>query len=204
MIFNLTPHRSRLISSRGFTLPEILLSTGIFVFLMAGLLSSHIFGIKLFEISKAKLVASEDARKAVSMMVTEIRNAKILRIGSGTLTSFSEVGVNSNQVGSAIQIYPTTNTNTYVRYFWSTVDKKLKRTTNGTSAFEVIANSVSNQMVFSAEDYAGNILTNNENNRVISLLLQFYQLENPLIPIGPGNYYDYYQLRTKITRRTLE
>lgn len=204
MILDSSSHRWGVASRRGFTLPEILISTGIFVFLIAGLLSSHIFGIKLFEISKAKLVASEDARKAVSSMVTEIRNAKILRIGNGTLTSFTEVGVDSSQVGSAIQIYPTTNTNTYVRYFWSNVDKKLKRTTNGTSAFEVIANSVSNQMVFSAEDYAGNILTNNENNRVISLLLQFYQLENPLIPIGPGNYYDYYQLRTKITRRTLE
>ena len=191
-------------SRRAFTLPEILLSTGIFVFLMAGLLSSHIFGIKMFEISKAKLTASDDARKAVSMMVAEIRNAKILRIGSGDLTSFTEVGVNSNQVGSAIQIYPTTSTNAFTRYYWSSVDKKLKRTTNGTTSFEVIANSVSNQMVFTAEDYAGNPLTNNENNRVISLLMQFYQLENPLVPIGPGNYYDYYQLRTKITRRTLE
>ena len=180
------------------------MSTGIFVFLMAGLLSSHIFGIKMFEISKAKLTASDDARKAVSMMVAEIRNAKILRIGSGDLTSFTEVGVNSNQVGSAIQIYPTTSTNAFTRYYWSSVDKKLKRTTNGTTSFEVIANSVSNQMVFTAEDYAGNPLTNNENNRVISLLMQFYQLENPLVPIGPGNYYDYYQLRTKITRRTLE
>jgi hypothetical protein len=66
-----------------------------------------------------------------------------------------------------------------------------------------VAHAISNQIVFTAEDYAGRILTNNENNRVIGLSLQFYQLQYPAIPIGPGNHFDYYQLRTKITRRAL-
>ena len=48
------------------------------------------------------------------------------------------------------------------------------------------------------------VLTNNENNRVIGLTLQFYQIQYPVIRIGPGELYDFYQLRTKITRRTLE
>jgi hypothetical protein len=114
------------------------------------------------------------------------------------------VGVDSLQKGSAIQVYPTSNTNSYVRYFWDAADKKLKRTTNGATYVSVVANSISNQLVFTSEDYTGMILTNNENNRVIGLTLQFYQLQYPAVAIGPGSYYDFYQLSTKITRRTLE
>jgi len=32
--------------------------------------------------------------------------------------------------------------------------------------------------------------------------LQFFQIQYPIIRIGPGNYYDFYQLSTKITKRT--
>jgi hypothetical protein len=59
-------------------------------------------------------------------------------------------------------------------------------------------------MVFTSEDFAGNVLNNNLNNRVIGVTLQFYQLEAPPVLIGPGSLYDFYQLRTKITRRALE
>jgi len=116
-------------------------------------------------------------------MMGEIREAKILRIGSGNLTGFNEVGVNTQQIGSAIQIYPTLNTNTFVRYYWDSADKRLKRTVNGSSFTAIVANSITNQLVFTAEDSGGNILTNNENNRVIGLTLQFYQLEYPVVSI---------------------
>jgi hypothetical protein len=177
---------------------------GVTMLVMAGVLSSHMFGLRLFELTKAKLGASDEARAAVSKMIDEVRGAKILRIGQGNLGSFTEVPVNTVQSGSAIQIHPTTNLNDFVRYFWDAADNKLKRTTNGATSVSVVAHAISNQLVFTAEDYRGVILTNNENNRVIGLTLQFYQLQYPSVSIGPGNYYDFYQLRTKITRRTLE
>jgi hypothetical protein len=68
----------------------------------------------------------------------------------------------------------------------------------------VVANSISNAIVFRAENHLGQILTNNQNNRVISLELQFYQIAYPVVNIGPGQLFDYYQLRTRITRRALE
>ncbi len=81
---------------------------------------------------------------------------------------------------------------------------KLKRIPSGVASATVIASAISNQVVFTAEDFSGTILTNNANNRVIGLALQFFQLEYPTVSIGPGSLYDFYQLRTKITRRTLE
>lgn len=188
----------------GFTLSELMVTMGVTMLVMAGVLSSHMFGLRLFELTKAKLGASDEARAAVSKMIDEVRGAKILRIGQGNLGSFTEVPVNTVQSGSAIQIHPTTNLNDFVRYFWDAADNKLKRTTNGATSVSVVAHAISNQLVFTAEDYRGVILTNNENNRVIGLTLQFYQLQYPSVSIGPGNYYDFYQLRTKITRRTLE
>ena len=186
------------------TLPEFTVTMAVVLLVMTVVLSCHLFGMRLFEISKAKLGASGEARAAISKLISEVRSAKLLRIGDGSLTNFQEVPVDTLQSGSAIQIYPTTETNNFVRYYWDSVQRKLKRTTNGATFVSVVANSISNQLVFTAEDYRGTVLTNNENNRVIGLTLQFYQLQFPTVEIGPGGLYDFYPLRTKITRRTLE
>jgi len=186
---------------QGFTLTELMITMALVLIVLAAVLSCHLFGMRLFELTKAKLGASDEARGAISTLISEIRSAKKLRIGSGTLASFAEVIPNQPQVGNAIQIYPTINTNSFIRYFWDSTDQKLKRATNDAAEAYVVAHSISNQIVFTAEDYAGQVLTNNDNNRVIGLSLQFYQLQYPAVSIGPGNHYDYYQLRTKITRR---
>jgi hypothetical protein len=162
-----------------------------------------VFGLHMLQLARSKMGASDEARAAIAKMMEEIRSAKLLRIGNGTLTDFTEVDVDTPQKGSSVQIFPTTNFNAYVRYFWDSEDKRLKRTTNGETYVFIVANSISNSLVFAAEDYSGTILTNNENNRVIAVNLQFFQLQYPSIPIGPGSIYDFYQLRTKITRRTV-
>ena len=69
---------------------------------------------------------------------------------------------------------------------------------------DVVAEYITNSVVFTLEDFRGTNLTSSQNNRVIGLKMQFYQIQFPVTMIGPGNYYDYYQLQTKITRRTLE
>jgi hypothetical protein len=149
--------------------------------------------------------ASDEARVAISRMVSEIRGAGLVRIGSGTAGSFTEVSPTAIQRGNAIEVLPSkTATNVFIRYFWDHADRRLKRSENGTNVVLVVANSITNSMVFTAEDFGGNVLTNNLNNRVIGVTLQFYQLQSPNIPVGPGCLYDFYQLRTRITRRALE
>jgi prepilin-type N-terminal cleavage/methylation domain-containing protein len=189
---------------RAFTLPEVLVAMGIFVGLMAMMMVANMFGIRMHEMTKVKLGASDEARRAVNLLSSEIRSAKIIRIGNGNATEFAEVPINTPQQGSAIQIHPTTNTADFVRYFWDNADSRLKRTLNGSNIVTVVANFITNQLVFTSEDGLGNVLTNNQNNRVIGLKLEFYQLQYPVTKIGPGNYYDYYRLSTKVTRRALE
>ncbi|MBU6399186.1 MAG: type II secretion system GspH family protein [Verrucomicrobia bacterium] len=191
-------------AASAFTLTELMISVAILVLILAGVIASQLFGLGMFQITKAKLGANDMARKAINLLISEIRSAKSIQIGTGDLNSFSEIPPNTLQQGPAIQIYPSTNTSYYVRYYWSSADNSLRRLTNGSATSTLVANSISNSLPFTAEDYAGNILTNNQNNRVIGLNLQFYQLEYPIVQVGPGGLFDYYQLRTRITRRTLE
>jgi len=196
--------RPRAIRSLAFTLTEIMVSMAIFIMVISGVVTSHLFGVRLYEITKAKLSASEDARRGLTLLYDEVRSGKIIRIGKGDDLLFTRITNGLPQIGNAIQIYPTTNQNFYIRYFWDNDDRRLKRKPSDSVSVAVIANFVSNQMVFSAEDFAGNVLTTYDNNRVIGLMLQFYQVQYPVAPIGPGGVFDYYQLRTKITRRALE
>ena len=198
----LSPHTSN--TRAGFTLTETLVTMSVMLLVLAGVIMAHLMGIRMFEITKAKLGASDEARQAISMLIDEIRSAKLVKVGNGSLASFTEIAPNQKQEGSAIQIYPTVATNQFIRYFWDQGDHRLKRTTNGASSVSIVANSITNALIFSAENFKGQVLTNNENNRVIGMTLQFYQIQYPIVLIGPGQYYDFYQLRTKITRRALE
>ena len=200
--FSLSPARSTR-RRAGFTLVEMLITVVTVVMIVGAIMSAYIYGMKMLQFTKPKLGASDEARQAISLLTDEIRSSRVVKIGSGSVSSFTEVSPFTAQLGSALQLYPSTNYNQFIRYFWDSTDQKLKRTTNGMTSTYVVANSVSNELVFRAEDHLGNLLSNNFNNRVIAMDLRFYQIQYPITPVGPGNYSDFYQLRCKFTRRTL-
>ena len=200
------PSPRALARRRAFTLIEILVTMITTMMVIGATLAAYAYGLRTVEYVNPKLGSSDEARRAISLLTDEIRAARSIRIGSGTLSTFSEVGPWALQQGNSIQVYPTVDTNSYIRYFWDSSDERLKRTTNGSSATLVIANWVSNrtdQTIFKCEDYSGQVLSNSANNRVISMELNFYQIQYPKTAVGPGNYYDYYRLSAKFTRRTL-
>jgi len=207
---NLTPfnlsrfNRSQKTRPSAFTLVEVMIALTIMLMTLVGVLAVQFYGMKLFELTKSKLGASDDARKAIDLLCTEIRSAKIIKIGSGGpgTINFAECAPGTLQQGSAIQIYATTNTNTFVRYYWDSTTNQLQRTFNGIITKTVVASYITNSGIFTAEDAFGNTNTLKTANHVISMKLQFYQIQYPIIQIGPGNYYDFYQLSTKISKRT--
>jgi hypothetical protein len=182
----------------------MIVSMGLLLMLMGGVITAHLFGVRMFELSRAKLGMGDEGRIALGRMISEIRAAKTVDVGTGDWSSFTETSLGSPQQGTAIQIYPTLVTNQYVRYYLDTANRQLKRYASGASSTAIVARSITNGILFTSETWNGTILTNNVNNRVIGLTLQFYQIRYPVINIGPGQYYDFYQLRTRITRRTLE
>lgn len=185
----------------GFTIPEFMITVAVSVLVMAGIVACHLMGLRMFEMTKAKLGASDEARRSINLLIAELRSAKVVRVGSGSAKTFAPVTGASLQTGSAIEVYASTNTNSWVRYYWDSSDQKLKRAVSGVDSDTVVANSVSNATLFSIEDYSGNVLTNSLEDYVVGLNLQFYQLQHPSVSIGPGRYFDYYQLQTRVTPR---
>lgn len=187
----------------GSTLIEFMISMTICIMVLTATLACAFFCMRMMEITQSKVVTSDKARQINRLLAADIHSAQNLRLGQGGPTSFSEVGLNTPQKGTALQINPSADTNVFVRYYLDEADKKLKRITNGSNSPFVLASSISNKWVFAAEDFGGNVLTNNQNNSTISVVLQFYQLEDPLVPVGRGQYYQSYELRTRITQRPL-
>lgn len=190
-------------ATSAFTLAEIQISMAIIMLVIGGVISSHVFGLKLNEATRAKLSASDAARNTLNRLVGDIRSAKTIQVGSGSFSAFSPVSDGSSQQGSALRLYPSTNTNSFVVYYLDS-DSKLKKASTTATTPITVAEYLTNTVVFTSENHNGTILTDNQNNRVIGVALQFYQIRYPITTIGSNGYFDYYQVRTKVTRRALE
>ncbi|HWY77955.1 MAG TPA: hypothetical protein VN281_20235 [Verrucomicrobiae bacterium] len=195
-----------------YTLTEMLVSASLFLLLVGGVVYGYMFGLSMYQVTRVKLGASDDARKSFIRLTDEIRSAWQVQVGNGSQSSFTQVASNALQRGNALQIYmQTSDTNTWIRYWYQTNSSPTNTTTllriqswQFTNDILTVCHSITNIVpLFTSEDASGNILSNNVNNRVIGVTLQFYQLEYPRINVGPGSYYDFYQLHTRITRRTL-
>ena len=187
-------------SKSAFTLPEVVTAMGLLVLLLGGAVTSHVFGALLLEKNSSKASASAEARQNITTLTSEISSSKNVLVGSGAATFFSEPGFDVPQQGNALQIYPSSDTNAFIRYFLDPTATGLKRMTNSGAAI-TIASGISNSVLFTIEDFAGNVLTNNENNSVIGMNLQFYQIQSINLRVGPTSEYSSYQVHGKFARR---
>jgi len=188
-------------SNKGFTLPEILIALTVFLFVLAGILAANLFGLRMFQVNAAKLNATEWSRHTFGKITDEIRTCNTVSVGNmQTNGTFEGLLPGEVQQGSAIEIQPTTNTATLIYYFVDSLDETFRRTESTTNSVNtiILADSVTNTVVFKAQDFTGQVLTNNQNNQVIHLTLEFYQPQHFMV--GP----DYYKLETAVTRRAVQ
>jgi len=180
-----------------FTLTELMIAMGVFALLVIGVVGSGVFGLSMYQITETKLTESAGARIAVSKMTDEIRTCTTTCVGSFTNGTFAGVASGEVQSGSALLLYPTTNSSNFIVYFFNPTDQTFRRTTSVPGTTTILADSVTNTVIFSAQDFYGNVLTNSQNNRVIHACLEFFQPQG-IVP-GSGSY----KLETSATRRTL-
>jgi prepilin-type N-terminal cleavage/methylation domain-containing protein len=192
------PSGARATPGAAFTLPELMVSVTVFSLLVSGIIAANIYGLKMFQITETKLNATGYARKAIGKFADEIRASKSTWVGSVSNGVFVACTDGEVQTGSGLLIYPTTNTAVFTIYFVDPSDQSFRRTTSTPAVTTVLARSVTNAVTFQAQDYQGNVLTNNQDNRVIHLTLEFSQ------PGRWGRLADYYKLETSVTRRALE
>jgi hypothetical protein len=188
---------------RAFTLPNLLVSISLFMLLVVGFISLHLLGSRLLEISQYKLSASDTVSRAGNKLLNDLRSGKMIRIGQGTGTTFLEAGLNRPQQGNAVQIYPSTNTLVFIRYFLDPLDQQLKRMAEDKTV-TALGGPITNTVVFTAEDSVGNILTNKENHQLIGVRLEFAGAQKSGTRVGPSGDFASYRLQTKIASRTLE
>ena len=179
-----------------FTLTELMVSVAIFIILVAGVVSTNLFGLRMFQVEETKLNATDEARRIVGVLMDEIRSCQTFQIGTFTNGTFTGLRLGAPQIGPALIVYPTTNTTTFIMYFVNTADQKFRRATSAPGSTRVVAQSVTNSTdLFRAQDYLGNVLTNMQDNTVLHLKLEFYQAATFGVPP------DYYKLETSATRR---
>ena len=197
------PCRSRRpIPDNGFTLPEVLIATTVFMLMVAGILAANLFGLRMVQVIDTKLNITTWSRQTVGQIATEVHACNSVVVGNINSTNGDFEGRlnGETQEGTALLIYPTTATTTFTIYFVNLPDETFRRTEATASSTNtlILADSVTNTLVFAAQDFSGNVLTNSGNNRVIHLTLEFYQ---------PARFLqgaDYYKLETSVTRRASE
>jgi hypothetical protein len=193
----------------GFTVVEMLLVAGIFAMLVTWMVSSQIYGMRVYTIAATKLVATAGARQVMTQLRDEIREANSVYVGncSSSWTTYADVTNGVLMQGNAIEIYPTANTNPFLICYLdtSTATNRLMLYNSGPGITNDLCDYITNKLVFDAEDVYGNILTSNVDNRVIGITMQMSQWEYPIAHIGNTNfnYYNFYQLRTRATRRAI-
>ncbi|MGB9601814.1 MAG: PulJ/GspJ family protein [Verrucomicrobiia bacterium] len=189
----------------GMTLPEVNITLAVFAIVMMGFAGLYMFSVKMNYISMVKLGASDEARSLISRLSADLREAGDVKVGEGDATSFNEAPIGQQMRGGAIMIYPIkTNTNQWIRYYYEPDDLTIRRISSDVFEPRVIVEGITNQNIFTLETFNGQVLTNYNNKRVIGVTLQFCKLYFPSATIGPGSLFDFYQVRVRIARRTIE
>jgi prepilin-type N-terminal cleavage/methylation domain-containing protein len=196
-----TVRNSRGARRSGMTLVEMMITASLASLLLLGLITTMVFILRQNQLVESKMGANDQSRQAFDRMTLEIRKSKIFRIGDGTESSFAARSNGLPQIGNALQLSFTTDTNNYVRYFFQTDEARLCRLQSGVSGFTVVADGLTNEMFFQAESYLGgtNIVTDITYKHVIRTALHFKQFQYPLTQVGPGKFYDYYKMEFRVT-----
>jgi hypothetical protein len=217
-LFKTIQNRLRRRNVRGFTLAEMSITVGVFLFIFTGVwIAVQIFGLRVYTLAATKLVATAGGRQALGQIRDQIRGGKIVSVGqcSSPVSSSFQLITNGPQQGNALRIYPTTNTTSYSIFYLdtSTTTNRLIQfnvtNANGTirtTSTNTLAKYIANQNVFEMVDWSNNIAPSEgslDNRLLIRVTMQFSQWEYPIGYVGGAraNAYDYYQLRTRVFRR---
>jgi prepilin-type N-terminal cleavage/methylation domain-containing protein len=215
--------------AQGFTLVEMMVALAIFTLVILVTVATQVYAARVYTLAATKLSATTSARMALNDIRDKIRQGQIVNVGNyfwtgndPAATNFATISDGNQQQGNAVIVYPSSaNTNSFTLMFLqpgsgtnyaigspsSTNCLIVETYTNGMlMQSNDVANFITNQLIFTAQDYANNILTNNVNNRVIQIQLFFSQWEFPIAFIGTNgfNAYDYYRVQTRVTRRLFD
>jgi Tfp pilus assembly protein PilW len=196
--------------AQAFTVAEMMVAVFVFVFMALGIIYTWIFGMRYDQLICSKLGASDKSRMSFDLLTGDIRAAKWWKVGNGNNTSFTAVGNATNQIGNAIKLSSSGDTNTteYIVYYFDTTNCQLCRRSNGVAQVQIVAQNLTNSgtlgngntntsMTFQAQKYDGTLAQDWQFKYMIVTTMEFCQYQYPLTKVGPGYYYNYYRIQLK-------
>jgi prepilin-type N-terminal cleavage/methylation domain-containing protein len=169
----LSPREKRGIGrAAGFSLPELLIASAVFLMLVGGVVTCHLFGLRMLQTVEPKMVASAAMQRLANRMVGELQSAGRVQVGRWENGAFVPVVPGDPETGDSLALYGggwTNLTAVYVRDGAS--GELLRRDAEGHS--EVLAAGVTNTPVFSTRTAAGVVLTNVQAVFVVGIDLGF-------------------------------
>jgi type II secretory pathway pseudopilin PulG len=194
---------------RAFTLIEVLVAMTTLVIIIGAVIACNLYGLAMADRQEIWMGASSDAASAVSTLMSDIRAANTLYVGTYQTNVFTAVSNNVQQSGNALEIFPTTNSTPVTIYYYDSVSNNLDRTNyygaGQPGDFKLVsANPITNDnthLIFTEVNYANVPLSNSVTVAPISIYLSFTRLQNPQIVIENGSLVDLYQIITTVTPR---
>ena len=184
---------------RAFTLIELLFATALLVLVFGAVFLCQLYGMQMHNFIRPKLDNAAFARESLAPLIEEIRCAEIIEVGRGTWTTFEAAGPTNAQSGNALRIRLAANTNRFIYYFHDAGTETLQKAALGSSNSVTVVRSVTNPAVFQFENFKGVLQSNSQNQTVVDVFLQMRQSSVRLYQYSN----DSYQVRTKITRRSI-
>jgi hypothetical protein len=181
------------------TLVEMMVAMSVFSLVTIGLVYTQLFALRQDELANSKLGASDSSRRGFNVLADDVRSAKIWQVGNGNLSTFTPIANGTAQQGTALKVNLTTDTNSFVLYYFDTATRELRRRHSGVTCSKLIAQNLTNTMYFRTENYRGDVQTNLSHKGVVNVAMEFAQYQYPLTKVGPGYYYDYYKMEFRLT-----
>jgi hypothetical protein len=203
--------------TQAFTVTEMMVAVFIFVFMAVGVIYAMIFGMRYDELVCSKLGASDKSRMSFDLLTGDIRAAKWWKVGTGNDTTFTAIGNATNQIGNAIMLSASgdTNSTAYIVYYFDnnlahTNGGWLCRRSNGVAQVQIVAQFLTNSgnygngttttntsMTFEAQKFDGTPALDWQYKYLIVTTMEFCQYQYPLTLVGPNYYYNYYRIQLK-------
>lgn len=194
LLANSSQKHRRAAGRRAFSMVELLFALGIFLMVMAGVVSLPILGLKMNALSASKLKSTAASVKILNQIRNQVLEASSVVVGNGGDTTFAATGT----TGNALQVYPPGgNTNNYIRFFLSTKTFALYEWYSTNNQLWLLAPNITNETVFQTVDFQGKTSSSSQEHYAIKMTLQFAQLNYKI----PTNSYEYYTLETEMTPR---
>lgn len=202
-VSNVKPGKSWQRKAAAFTLVEIMVAMLVFSFLIAAMMMFQLFGMRIYTLSTTKMVADAGGLKTLNQIRDQIHSCQLAYVGiySNASVGFNIIPSGLANIGNAVQIFTTNDSSSsqYTIFYQDPVHTNICSVSN--NVVTVLAQSVTNFYCFQAEDCAGNLLMQDQDNKTIKITLQFVQWEYPIVTAGGGNAQDFYYLRTRVCPR---